>query len=194
MTIEIIAQTRVEQGTGASRRLRREGKLPGVVYGGGKDAVAINLDHNTIFYALKDEGFHGAVLSLVLDGQAEQVLLRDAQMHPWKTQQVLHIDFQRVDANTKIDAKVALHFINAENSPAVKLAGATISHVLNEVAVRALPGNLPACIEIDLSDMKPGQSIHLSELKLPEGVELVEVIRGHDGAVVQASGKASDIE
>lgn len=185
MTIEIIAQARTEQGTGASRRLRRAGKLPAVVYGV-KDAVSITLDHNTIFYALKDEAFHGAVLNLVIDGQAEPVLLRDAQMHPFKPQ-VLHVDFQRVDVNAPISAKVSLHFVGAENSPAVKLNASVISHVQNEVTIRALPGNLPAFIEVDLSELKGGQSIHLSELKLPEGVELVEVLRGHDGVVAQAS-------
>lgn len=186
MTIEVIAQTRVEQGTGASRRLRRAGKLPGVVYGR-KEAVSITLDHNTLFYALKKEAFHGAVLSLVLDGKAEPVLLRDAQMHPFKPQ-VLHVDFQRIDVDTPIETKISLHFLGQENSPAVKLDGALVSHVLTEVEIRALPANLPAFIEVDLSNLRGGQSVHLSDLVLPQGVELVEVLRGHDGVVAHASG------
>lgn len=192
MTIEVIAQTRVEQGTGASRRLRRAGKLPGVLYGH-KEAVAITLDHNTIFYALKKEAFHGAVLRLVLDGKAEPVLLRDAQMHPFKPQ-VLHVDFQRINENEPIETKISLHFLGQDESPAVKLDGALVSHVLTEVEVRALPSKLPAFIEVNLSNIRGGQSVHLSDLVLPEGVELLEVLRGHDGVVAHASGVQGEDE
>lgn len=192
MTIEVIAQTRVEQGTGASRRLRRAGQLPGVLYGH-KEAVAITLDHNTIFYALKKEAFHGAVLRLVLDGKPEPVLLRDAQMHPFKPQ-VLHVDFQRINENEPIETKISLHFLGQDESPAVKLDGAMVSHVLTEVEVRALPSKLPAFIEVDLSKIRGGQSVHLSDLVLPEGVELLEVLRGHDGVVAHASGLGAQDE
>ncbi|AQR65758.1 50S ribosomal protein L25/general stress protein Ctc [Aquaspirillum sp. LM1] len=186
MTIEVIAQKRVVEGTGASRRLRRAGKVPGVVYGGNQDAVSIELDHNTLFYALKDEAFHGAVLTLNLDGATEAVLLRDTQLHPWKPQ-VLHVDFQRVNANEKITTKVALHFKNADICPAVKLGGKKITHIMNDVVVKALPANLPAFVEVDLSALQSGQSVHLSDLPVAEGVELVELARGHDLAVAQAS-------
>ena len=166
-------------------RLRRAGKLPAVVYGV-KDAVSITLDHNTIFYALKDEAFHGAVLSLNLDGETVSVLLRDNQMHPWKPQ-VLHVDFQRINAAEKITARVALHFKNADISPAVKLNGKKVSHIANSVNVRALPADLPAFIEVDLSNLQAGQSIHLSDLVLPANAELADLARGRDLAVAQSS-------
>lgn len=186
MTIEVIAQKRVVEGTGASRRLRRAGKVPGVVYGAGQEAVSIELDHNSLFYAMKDEGFHGAVLSLNLDGETVSVLLRDNQMHPWKPQ-VLHVDFQRINAAEKITARVALHFKNADISPAVKLNGKKVSHIANSVSVRALPADLPAFIEVDLSNLQAGQSIHLSDLVLPANAELADLARGRDLAVAQSS-------
>ena len=132
MQIEIDANNRAMQGKGASRRLRRDGKVPGIVYGGEGQAQSIELDHNNLFHKLKLEAFHASILSLNLDGKKEQVLLRDVQMHPYK-QQVLHVDFQRVDQNRKIHMKVPLHFINAEIAPGVKLSGGLISHVLTEV-------------------------------------------------------------
>ena len=186
MTIEVIAQKRVVEGTGASRRLRRAGKVPGVVYGAGQEAVSIELDHNSLFYAMKDEAFHGAVLSLNLDGETVSVLLRDNQMHPWKPQ-VLHFDFQRINAAEKITARVALHFKNADISPAVKLNGKKVSHIANSVNVRALPADLPAFIEVDLSNLQAGQSIHLSDLVLPANAELADLARGRDLAVAQSS-------
>ncbi len=185
MTIEVIAEKRVDQGTGASRRLRRAGKVPAVVYGGNKDAAALTLDHNTIFYALKDESFHGAVLNLVVDGQTESVLLRDAQLHPFKPQ-VLHVDFQRIDANTPVLAKVALRFINADIAPAVKLNGKIIGYLLKSVNVRALPGKLPAALDVDLAKLQAGESVHLSDIVLPEGVEIDSLRRGNDLAVAKS--------
>ena len=193
MTFELIAAKREEMGTGASRRLRHAGKLPGVVYGADVAAVSVVLDHNPIYYALKDEAFHTEILELVIDGQKQPVLLRDFQMHPYK-QQVMHIDFQRVDLNESMHVKVPLHFINADVSEAVKLQGAKISHIMNDVDVRALPNKLPQFIEVDLAGIKAGQSIHLSDLKLPEGVEITALVRGNDAAVVQASGAAKSAE
>ncbi|RXZ44794.1 50S ribosomal protein L25/general stress protein Ctc [Crenobacter cavernae] len=190
MSYELIAAKRVEQGTGASRRLRRAGKLPAVVYGAGKDAEAIVLEHNPLYYALKDEAFHASVLDLVVDGDKQQVLVRDYQMHPFK-QLVLHIDFQRIDANEKINVNVPLHFLNADLSPAVKLQSGKVSHVVTSVEVSALPGQLPKFIEVDLSEAQAGQSVHLSDLKLPEGVELVALARGENATVANISGKAS---
>lgn len=192
MDIEIIATKREGLGTGASRRLRRAGHLPAIVYGAGKEPESIVLEHNPIFYALKNEAFHTAILNLLVDGQKQAVLLRDFQMHPYKPQ-VLHIDFQRVDLHEKMHLKVPLHFINGELSEAVKLQGAKISHVVNEVDVRALPAQLPQFIEVDLSQMKAGQSIHLSNLTLPAGVEITALARGDDSTVAFATApKLSD--
>ena len=172
MQIEFKATKREEQGSSASRRLRRAGRLPGVIYGGGKDAVAISMDHNDLYHALSKEAFHSSVLTADVDGTKESVVLRDAQWHPYK-QQVLHIDFLRVDATHEISLKVPLHFINGEISPAVKLGGCMISHTMNEVEVKCLPGNLPEFIEVDLTKLEAGQSIHVSEIVLPQGVSLV---------------------
>ena len=170
MAIEVVAQTRKLQGTGASRRLRREGKVPGILYGGSKPAVTIELDHNALFHQLRNEKFHASILTLRIDGANEQVLLRTVNMHPFKMQ-VQHIDFQRVSSTEKIHMKVPLHFINAENSPAVKTSGGVVSHVLNELDVRCLPSDLPEFIEVDLSELDIGHSIHVNDLKLPKGVE-----------------------
>jgi large subunit ribosomal protein L25 len=177
MTIEVIATSRQAQGTGASRRLRNAGRVPGIVYGSG-DAVMIELDHNNLFHALRNEAFHASVLSLAIDGgKAESVVLRDFQMHPFK-QLVLHIDFQRVDANKKMHAKVPLHFVNGDAAPGVKLGGGMVSHALNELDVVCLPANLPEFIEVDLGSLEVGKSIHVSDLKLPKGVE----VAGHHHA------------
>lgn len=171
MAIEIVAQNRKAQGTGASRRLRLAGKVPGIVYGGSESAATIELDHNALYHALRDEKFHASILTLKLDGKLEQVLLRSVNMHPWKPQ-VQHVDFQRVSASEKIHMKVPLHFINAEISPAVKVAGGIVSHVMNEIDVRCLPADLPEFIEVDLAEITIGHSIHVRDLKLPKGVEV----------------------
>ncbi|GAB4125493.1 MAG: 50S ribosomal protein L25/general stress protein Ctc [Sideroxydans sp.] len=176
MAIEISATTRKVQGTGASRRLRRANRVPGIVYGGG-EATMIELDHNTLYYALKNEAFHASILSLDLDGKKQPVLLRDFQMHPVR-QQVLHVDFQRVDPNKKIHMKVPLHFINAEIAPGVKISGGIISHVLSELEVACLPADLPTSIEVDLAHLEIGHSVHVSDIKLPKGVE----VAGHHHA------------
>lgn len=170
--MKVVAFNRTLQGTGASRRLRKAGQTPGIIYGGAAAPVLIALDGNALFHALKKEAFHGSVLDLEIDGQTQQVLLRDFQMHAYK-QLVLHADFQRVDASQPIHAKVPLHFVNAEISPAVKLSGAVISHVLNELDVSCLPGQLPEFIEVDLANLEAGQSIHTGDLTLPAGVTAV---------------------
>lgn len=189
MSYELQASKRDLQGTGASRRLRNAGQVPAVVYGNEKDAVAIAVDHNTLFYAVQEEAFHSSVINLSIDGKAEPVIVRDFHMHPYKPQ-VMHIDFQRVDMKTKTNIKVALHFLNAEISPAVKLHGGRISLLNPSVEISALPGDLPAFIDVDLSQIHGGQNVHLSDLKLPKGVELVELARGENLAVASASGKA----
>ena len=157
------------EGRGASRRLRTSGKAPGIVYGGSAEPTQIELDHNALIHALKNEAFHASILSMKLDGKAQKVLLRDVQMHPFRAQ-VLHIDFQRIDENKKIHMKVPLHFVNAEESPAVKLAGAIVSHIATELDITCLPKDLPEFIEVDLSTLEAGKSIHVSQLKLPAGV------------------------
>lgn len=184
MAIEVIANVREAQGTGASRRLRKTGRVPGIVYGG-KEPLLIDVDHNNLYYALRNEAFHASILELDMGGKKEQVLLRDFQMHPFR-QQVLHIDFQRVDPNKKIHMKVPLHFVNADVAPGVKLGGGIISHVLNELEITCLPADLPAAIEVDLSSLDLGHSIHVSDVKLPKGVEVAGHHHGGDAvATVQ---------
>ena len=170
--MKVIAFPRKEQGTGASRRLRRAGQTPGIVYGGTAAPLNIAVDHNALYHALKKETFHSSILDLEIEGKVEQVLLRDFQVHAYK-QLVLHVDFQRVDASQKLHTKVPLHFVNAEVSPAVKLHGGIISHVAAELDVTCLPKNLPEFIEVDLAKLDVGQSIHLADLKLPNGVTAV---------------------
>jgi large subunit ribosomal protein L25 len=172
MQYEFTAFPRGVEGRGASRRLRRSGRAPGIVYGGAAKPQPIELDHNALIHALKNEAFHSSILTMKLGPESQQVLLRDVQMHPFRSE-VLHIDFQRVDANRRIHMKVPLHFINGENSPAVKLAGAIISHVIAELDVSCLPKDLPGFIEVDLSELALNQSIHVTDLKLPGGVTAV---------------------
>lgn len=172
MTIEFTAFARTVEGRGASRRMRRAGKAPGIVYGGTVKPTSIELDHNALFHALRNEAFHASILTMKLDGAVTKVLLRDVQMHPFRNE-VLHVDFQRIDENRKIHMKVPLHFVNAEISPAVKLNGAIVSHVTTDVDVSCLPKDLPEFIEVDLSALDVGHSIHVSALKLPEGVSIV---------------------
>ena len=172
MKIEITARKRQAQGTGASRRLRRSGGVPGIVYGGIGEALTIELNHKELYQHLTNEKFHASILSLKLDGKAEDVLLRAFNMHPWKGH-VQHIDFQRVSKDKKIHMKVPLHFVNAEVSPGVKEQGGIANHVLNELDVSCLPDDLPTFIEVDMGHLTIGHSIHVSELKLPKGVEAV---------------------
>src|SRR5471032_553326 len=185
MQIEINARKRSKQGTGASRRLRRDGKTPGIVYGGKEPAVVIELDHNALYHQLRQEAFHAPVLMLNVDGAKEQVLLRSVNMHPFRLE-VQHIDFQRVLADVKIQMKVPLHFTNAELSPGVKLSGGIVSHVMTELQIRCLPADLPEFIEVDLKDMVLGHTVHVKDLQLPKGVEAI--LRGSENpsvAVVQ---------
>ena len=193
MQYEFNAQPRTLQGTGASRRLRKTGRVPGVVYGGDKPAQAIDIDHNEIWHKLRQEAFHASVLTLNLAGATQSVLLRDIQMHPFK-RQILHLDFQRVDATHKLHTKVPLHFVNADIAPGVKLQAGIVSHVINELDVKCLAADLPEFIEVDLKDLAAGHSIHVSALKLPKGVETL-LHKGEDPVVVTITiprGVASD--
>jgi len=182
--MKVIAFKRELQGTGASRRLRIAGQTPGIVYGGTAAPVTISLDHNALYHALKKEAFHSSILDLEIDGVSQQVLLRDFQVHAFK-QLVLHADFQRIDANQKIHMKVALHFANADVSPAVKLHAATISHVMTEIEVSCLPGHLPEFITVDLANIDVGHSLHVNDLVLPEGVSVIA--HGNNQTVATAS-------
>ena len=179
MQIEVVAFKRDAQGTGASRRLRRSGFVPAVIYGGEKAPAMIQLDHNALYHALRKESFHSSVLNIKVDGQAEMAVLRDVQMHPYK-QQILHVDLLRVDKDHQIHVKVPLHFVNAELSPGVKLGGGIASHVLTELDVACLPGNLPEFIEVDMGALQVGQSIHLNDIALPAGVEPVAHLKAEN--------------
>jgi large subunit ribosomal protein L25 len=171
MAIEISARKREAQGTGASRRLRRLGRVPGIVYGGDKDAVRIDLDHKDLFLNLRNEKFHASILTLDLGGDKQPVLLRAVNMHPFKAQ-VQHVDFQRVSKDRKIHMKVPLHFVNAEKSPGVKEQGGVVNHVLNELDIVCFPDDLPEYVEVDLSSLAVGHSLHVRQLPLPKGIEL----------------------
>jgi large subunit ribosomal protein L25 len=168
--MKVVAFARTQQGTGASRRLRNAGQTPGIIYGGTDAPQLITLDGNALFHALKKEAFHGSILDMEVDGKIQQVLLRDFQMHAYKAM-VMHADFQRIDAKQKLHTKVALHFVNAEQSPGVKFGGAIVSHVLNELEIECLPGQLPEFITVDLSKIEAGGSIHTDDLQLPTGVK-----------------------
>ncbi|WP_342616456.1 50S ribosomal protein L25/general stress protein Ctc [Rhodoferax sp. GW822-FHT02A01] len=170
--MKFVAFERAKQGTGASRRLRNTGRTPGIVYGGAGEPLLIELDHNALWHAIKKEAFHASVLDMELAGKEHKVLLRDVQMHPYK-QLILHIDFQRVDATTKLHMKVPLHFFGDELSPAVKTDGCIANHVVTEIEVLCLPTDLPEFIKVDLSGLKKGASLHLNDIVLPKGVSAV---------------------
>ncbi len=170
--MKFTAYERSQQGTGASRRLRNANKVPGIVYGAGTPKM-IELDHNALYFALKKEAFHSSILEMDLAGKTEKVLLRDFQMHAYKPI-VMHVDFQRVDDTTRLRKKVPLHFKGEENSPAVKTDKCLVSHVANELEIECLASQLPEFVEIDLSGLVKGQSLHASDLKLPEGIKAVK--------------------
>jgi large subunit ribosomal protein L25 len=170
-TMNFVAFERTLQGTGASRRLRNSGKVPGIVFGAGQPAM-IELDHNALYFALKKEAFHSSILEMDLAGATQKVLLRDFQMHPWK-QQVLHVDFQRVDDTTRLRKKVPLHFAGEDNSVAVKTDKCLVSHVSTELEIECLATQLPEFIEVDLSGLVKGQSLHATDIQLPAGIKLV---------------------
>lgn len=170
--MNIVAFERAKQGTGASRRLRNSGRTPCIVYGGSAEPVTAEVDHNTLWHALKKEAFHSSVLDMELAGQTSQVVLRNVQYHPFK-QLVLHVDFQRVDAKTRLHLKVPVHYTGAEESPAVKADNCTVNPIANELDVTCMPANLPEFISVDLSELKKGSSVHLKDIKLPRGVTAV---------------------
>ena len=194
-THEIPAESRSVEGKGASRRLRHSGKVPAIVYGSNVPPANIQLDHNTVWLASHNEWFYSAILDLALDGKKEKVLLRDLQRHPFKPQ-LLHLDFQRVDENKAIRIRVPLHFLNQEKSPAGKTSGVLISHALTDIEISCLPKDLPEYIEVDLGELSIGDIVHISDLKLPNGVEVPELRLGkeHDAAVVTAQELKQEVE
>jgi len=183
MKIEFTAFPRTAQGTGASRRMRGAGKVPGIVYGADQPAQPIEIDHHALFRHLKMEAFHASILDMTLDGNKQQVLLRDVQMHPFR-QLVLHVDFQRVDKNRKIHMKVPLHFINAEICPGVKTGGGVVNHVMNEIDIQCLPDDLPEFIVVNLEQLELGHSMRLGEVPLPAGVEAIARLKKENPAIV----------
>jgi large subunit ribosomal protein L25 len=170
--MKFVAFERAKQGTGASRRLRITGRTPGIVYGGSAEPLLVELDHNALWHALKKEAFHASILDMELAGKESKVLLRNVQMHPFK-QLILHIDFQRVEANTKLSMKVPLHFSGEENSPAVKVDACLVNHVVTDLEVACLPADLPEFIAVDLSGLVKGKSLHAADLTMPKGVTVV---------------------
>jgi large subunit ribosomal protein L25 len=182
MGILITASKRESSGTGASRRLRRADKVPGIVYGAGQEAVSLEFDYKALFLQFRHEAFHASILTLDLEGKKESVLLRDYQLHPVRNT-IQHIDFQRVSATEKIHVKVPLHFINADIAPGVKTAHGIVAHIYTEIDIACLATNLPEFIEVDLANLEAGHSVHLSEIKLPKDVEFVQLSHGEDVAV-----------
>ena len=189
--MKFVAFERSLQGTGASRRLRNAAKVPGIVYGAGTPAM-IELDHNALFFALKKEAFHSSILEMELAGKSEQVLLRDYQMHPFRPI-VLHIDFQRVDATTKITKKVPLHFINEENSPAVKTDSCVVNHIATELRIQCLASQLPEFLTIDLGSLAKGQSLHVNDVKLADGIKVMTQGKVNP-VIVSVSAQAAEEE
>jgi large subunit ribosomal protein L25 len=191
--MKVVAATRTAQGSGASRRLRRSGKVPGIVYGSTTGATPIEIDHNPLYHSLRVEAFHSSILDMEIDGRTEKVLLRDVQWHAYKPQ-VLHIDFQRVAADQKIHMKVPLHYTNQDASPAVKLSGAIVSHVQTEIEISCLPSQLPEFIEVDLSNLTAGHPLHVSDVVFPEGVSPVQGKENPVLVVATVKGGGGDAE
>ena len=187
--MKFVAFERAKQGTGASRRLRITGRTPGIVYGGTGEPSLIELDHNALFHAIKKEAFHASVLEMELGSKTEKVLLRDLQMHPFK-QLILHIDFQRVDAKTRLTMKVPLHYSGEEESPAVKTENCLVNHVMTELSISCLPKDLPEFIAVDLSGLKKGAPLHLKDITLPKGVKFVA--KGQENPVLVSVSSVSE--
>ncbi len=187
--MKFVAYERAKQGTGASRRLSITGRTPGIVYGGSGEPSLIEIDHNALFHAIKKEAFHASVLEMELGGKTEKVLLRDLQMHPYK-QMIQHVDFQRVDARTRLTMKVPLHYSGEEESPAVKAENCLVNHVMTELSISCMPKDLPEFIAIDLSGLKKGSPLHLKDITLPKGVKFVA--KGQENPVLVSVSSVSE--
>lgn len=182
---ELIAEARDDKGTGASRRLRHAGKIPAVIYGAGKEPAMVSFDHDPIMHMLEVESFHTSILTVKHHNETEQAILRDVQHHPYK-QQIVHMDLQRVSAKEKIHMSVPVHFTGEDTCPGVKLEGGIVSHLITEIDVICLPGNLPEFLVADMSELSIGDSVHLSDIKVPEGVEFTSLAHGGDDLAVAA--------
>lgn len=199
MNFELIAERREEAGTGASRRLRRAGKVPAILYGGGKPPVKLALNQDQVFHNLENEAFHSSIITVTTDGGSEQAILREVQMHPFKPQ-VLHVDLQRISAAEKIRIKVPLHFVGESAAPAVKEQGGIINRLMTEVEISCLPTQLPEYLEVDLSGLRLHESAHLSDIRLPEGVEIPSLAHGGEdlavatAVVVRAAAEEEEAE
>ncbi len=194
MQFEINATQREQQGSSASRRLRRAGRVPGILYGGSAAPQLIEFDHNELYQALRKEAFHASIINMNIAGAKQMCLLRDVQMHAFKLQ-IKHLDFQRVDATHQIHQKVPLHFINADIAPGVKLSGGMVQHAYTDLDVKCLPQDLPEFIEVDLQHLQAGETVHLSQVALPTGVELAHHGEGDPvivGIVARGAGASSD--
>lgn len=190
---KLEASLKQEHGRGASRRLRKSGQVPAIIYGSGGEAISISLNHNNIYHALKREDFHTSILKLDVAGKTEKVLLRDFQVHAYR-QEILHLDFQRVNETEEVQIRIPLHFINEESCYAVKLQNAHVTRIVNEVEIRAFAKDIPHFLEVDLQDLKAGQSLHLSSLTPPKGVTLVNLLRGDDAVIAIAAGIVEEVE
>ncbi|KFZ28645.1 50S ribosomal protein L25 [Pseudidiomarina atlantica] len=181
----IQAELRTDLGKGASRRLRRAEKVPAILYGANKEAVSLTLDHNKVNNMADHEAFYSHILTIVVDGKKHQAILKDVQRHPYKPK-LTHLDFQRVEAGQKLHTHIPLHFLNEKSAKGVKDEGGVVVHHLNDVEITCLPKDLPEYLEVDVAGLELGSTLHLTDLQLPNGVELVELTKGedHDQAVV----------
>ncbi len=183
---ELVAEARTEAGKGASRRLRRQGKLPGIVYGAAGAETPISLNHNDVMHHLEHEAFYSHILTLKLDDAAEKVVLKDLQRHPYK-RSVLHIDLQRINEDETLTMRVPLHFLNEDKCAGVKQGGGVISHLVTELDVVCLPKDLPEYLEVDMLDVNLGDAVHLSDLEFPAGVQSYALLHGGDERLSIAS-------
>ena len=190
---EIKADLREVQGKGASRRLRRAGMVPAVLYGGSGESVNLQLEHNDLFHHAQHEAFYSHILKLIIDGKDQRVILRDMQRHPFKPT-IMHVDFQRIDENKALTMRVPLHFVNEEQCVGVKTGGGIISHLMTELEISCLPKDLPEYIEVDVSELDVGDALHLADLKIPEGVEVAALVHGGDPAQSVVSVQAPRVE
>lgn len=182
---ELTAERRTGQGTRASRRLRRSGRVPAVLYGGTKEAMMLSIDHQSLYQQLRNEAFHTSILSIKVDGEVDQAILRDLQMHPFRPK-VLHLDLQRVVATEKLHMAIPVHFLGEAAAPGVKEQGGIVSHLLTEVDVTCLPQDLPEFVTVDVSQLHIGDSVHLSDIALPPGVTVTQLAHGGEDLAVAA--------
>ena len=192
-SFELVAEFRETQGKGASRRLRHQGKVPAILYGGHSDARTLTLSHQKLLIMLDNERFYSTILNLKVGEQSQAAILKDVQRHPFKNA-ILHVDFQRVEENEKIRISIPLHFTGAAVSPGVKSQGGIVSHMRNETEVTCLPKDLPEFIEVDISGLSLNESIHLSQLKVPDGVTLVDLAKDDAAVVAIHSPRAEEPE